>query len=137
MTSTATTTPATTSTVGALIRTGIAATVAASAATMAVAALGRAAGISLDVADAPIPVSGFGVLTAAFSLVGVILAAVLSRFARHPRRVFVRTTVVLTVLSLVPDVIVDAGAATRALLMLTHLVAAAIVVPAVARRLAA
>ncbi|MEU7754160.1 DUF6069 family protein [Micromonospora sp. NPDC049101] len=137
MTSTATTTRATTSTVGALIRTGIAATVAASAATMAIAAAGRAAGISLDVADAPIPVSGFGVLTAAFSLVGVILAAVLSRFARHPRRVFVRTTVVLTVLSLVPDVIVDAGAATKALLMLTHLVAAAIVVPAVARRLAA
>ncbi|MFG1916892.1 DUF6069 family protein [Micromonospora sp. NPDC048898] len=137
MTTTATATPATTSTLGALIRTGVLATVAASAATMAVAAVGRAAGISLDVADAPIPVSGFGVLTAAFSLVGVILAAVLSRFTRHPRRVFVRTTVVLTVLSLVPDVIVDAGAATKALLMLTHLVAAAIVVPAVARRLAA
>ena len=44
--------------------------------------------------------------------------------------------VVLTVLSLVPDVIVDAAPATKALLMLTHLVAAAIVVPAVARRLA-
>ncbi|MEU8330365.1 DUF6069 family protein [Micromonospora sp. NPDC048839] len=137
MTTTATTTPAATSTVGALIRTGVAATLAASAATMAVAAVGRAAGISLDVADAPIPVTGFGVLTAVFSLVGVILAAVLSRFARRPRRAFVRTTVVLTVLSLVPDVIVDAGAATKALLMVTHLVAAAIVIPAVARRLAA
>jgi len=45
-------------------------------------------------------------------------------------------TVVLTVLSLVPDAIADAGPATRALLMLTHLVAAAIVIPAVARRLA-
>lgn len=33
--------------------------------------------------------------------------------------------------------IVDAGAATKVLLMLTHLVAAAIVIPAVARRLAA
>ena len=33
-------------------------------------------------------------------------------------------------------VIVDAAPATKALLMLTHLVAAAIVVPAVARRLA-
>ncbi|MGC5285117.1 DUF6069 family protein [Micromonospora sp. DT231] len=138
MTTTATTTtPATTSTVGALIRTGLVATVAASAATMAIAAVGRAAGISLDVADAPIPVSGFGVLTAVFSLVGVILAALLSRFAGRPRRSFVRTTVMLTVLSLVPDVIVDAGAATKALLMLTHLVAAAIVIPAIARRLAA
>ncbi|MCG5472484.1 DUF6069 family protein [Micromonospora sp. LAH09] len=137
MTSTATTTPAATSTFGALIRTGLVATVAASAATMAVAAVGHAAGVSLDVADAPIPVTGFGVLTAAFSLVGVLLAALLSRFARRPRRTFVRTTVVLTALSLVPDVIADAGAGTKALLMLTHLVAAAIVIPALARRLAA
>ncbi|AVT38244.1 DUF6069 family protein [Plantactinospora sp. BB1] len=137
MTSTVNPTRATTSTVGAVIRTGVIATVAASAATMAVAAAGHAAGISLDISGAPIPVSGFGMLTAVFSLIGVVMAALLSRFARRPRRTFVRTTVVLTVLSLVPDVIVDAGVATKALLMLTHLVAAAIVIPAVARRLAA
>ncbi len=136
MTTTVNTTRATTSTIGALIRTGVIAAVAASAATMAVAAAGRAAGISLDVAGAPIPVAGFGMLTAVFSLIGVVIAALLSRFARRPRRTFVRTTVVLTVLSLVPDVVVDAGPATKALLMLTHLVAAAIVIPAVARRLA-
>ncbi|MFF0469557.1 DUF6069 family protein [Micromonospora zamorensis] len=58
MTSTATTPATTTSTFGALIRTGLLATVAASAATMAVAAVGDATGISLDVADAPIPVTG-------------------------------------------------------------------------------
>ncbi|AVT28520.1 hypothetical protein C6361_02295 [Plantactinospora sp. BC1] len=137
MTSTVNPTRATTSTVGTVIRTGVIATVAASAATMAVAAAGHAAGISLDMSGAPIPVSGFGMLTAVFSLIGVVMAALLSRFARRPRRTFVRTTVVLTVLSLVPDVIVDAGVATKALLMLTHLVAAAIVIPAVARRLAA
>ncbi len=118
-----------------LTRTGVAATAAASAATMIVAAAGRAAGISLDVSGAPIPISGFGVLTAVFSLAGLVLAVVLSRTARHPRRAFIRTTVVLTALSLVPDVIADAGPATKALLMLTHLVAAAIVIPAVARRL--
>ncbi|MEQ4305798.1 DUF6069 family protein [Plantactinospora sp. B6F1] len=126
-----------TATVGALIRTGVIATVAASAATMAVAAGGHAAGVSLDLGGAPIPVSGFGVLTAVFSLIGVVIAMLLSRYARRPQRTFVHTTVVLTVLSLVPDVIVDAGVATKALLMLTHLVAAAIVIPAVARRLAA
>ncbi|MBX7266581.1 hypothetical protein KIF24_11390 [Micromonospora sp. Llam7] len=134
---TAVNTTRTTSTVGALIRTGAVATVAACAATMAVAAIGRAAGISLDLGGAPIPVTGFGVLTAVFSLIGVVIAALLSRFARRPRRTFVRTTVALTALSLVPDVIADAGAGTKALLMLTHLVAAAIVIPAVARRLAA
>ncbi len=104
---------------------------------MAVAAAGQAAGISLDVGGAPIPVPGFATLTAFFSVIGLVLAVVLARLARHPRSTFVRTTVVLTVLSLVPDVIVDAAPATKALLMLTHLVAAAIVIPAVARRLSA
>ncbi|MEV0131022.1 DUF6069 family protein [Dactylosporangium sp. NPDC050688] len=137
MTTTVNATRAAASTIGPLIRAGAAAVVAASAATMAVAAAGHAAGISLDMAGAPIPVSGFGVLTAAFSAIGVVIAALLARFARHPRRTFVRTTVVLTVLSLVPDVLADATAPTKALLMLTHLVAAAIVIPAVARRLAA
>jgi hypothetical protein len=137
MTTTVNTTRATTSTVGALIGTGVAAAVAASAATMALAAAGHAAGISLDMSGAPIPVAGFGTLTAVFSLVGVVIAVVLSRFARRPRRAFVRTTVVLTVLSLVPDALADAAPATKALLMLTHLVAAAVVIPAVARRLAA
>jgi peptidoglycan/LPS O-acetylase OafA/YrhL len=64
----------------------------------------------------------------------VVLAVVLRRTARNPRRIFIRTTVVLTALSLVPDVIADADPATKGLLMLTHLVAAAIVIPAVARR---
>lgn len=137
MNTTVNTTHATTSTIGALVGTGVAAAVAASAATMAVAAAGQVAGISLDMGGAPIPIAGFGMLTAVFSLIGVVIAAVLSRFARRPRRTFVRATVVLSVLSLVPDAIADAGPATKALLMLTHLVAAAIVIPAVARRLAA
>jgi hypothetical protein len=136
MTTTVHTTRTAASSIGSLIGSGVAATAAASAATMAVAAAGHAAGISLDVGGAPIPVTGFGVLTAVFSLVGVVLAVVLAYRSGNPRRAFVRTTVVLTVLSLVPDVIADAGAATKALLMLTHLVAAAIVIPVIARRLA-
>lgn len=119
-----------------LLGTGVVAAAVASAATPAVAAAGRAAGISLDTAGGPIPVLGFATLTAFFSLVGLVIAVVLARVARHPRRTWIRTAVVLTVLSLVPDVIIDAAPATQALLMLTHVVAAAIVVPAVARRLA-
>ena len=122
---------------GHLIRGGVVALAAASIATVTVATAGHAIGISLDVDGAPIPVLGFGTLTALFSFVGLVLAGVLARTVRHPRRAFVRTTVVLTVLSLIPDVLVDAAPATRALLMLTHLVAAAIVIPAVARRLSA
>ena len=118
-----------------LLGTGVVATALASAATPAVAAAGLAAGISLDIAGAPIPVPGFATLTAFFSVIGLVIAVVLARFARHPRRAWIRTTVALTALSLVPDVLVDAVPATQALLMLTHVVAAAIVVPAVARRL--
>ena len=129
--------PAATTSTGSLLVGGVVATALASVATPVVAAAGNAAGISLDIAGAPIPVPGFATLTAVFSLVGVVLAVVLSRFARHPRRTFVRTTVVLTVLSFVPDVIAPAAPATKALLMLTHVVAAAIVIPAVARRLSA
>lgn len=116
---------------------GAIAAVVAGAATTAIAAVGQLAGISLVVGGTPIPVPGFGVLTVIFSLVGLVLALVLARLVRRPRAVFVRTTVVLTVLSLVPDVLVDASTATRVLLMLAHVVAAAIVVPTIARRLSA
>ncbi|MQA81632.1 MAG: hypothetical protein GEV10_24645 [Streptosporangiales bacterium] len=122
---------------GSLLRTGVVAAALASAATSAVAAAGHAAGISLDMGGVPLPVSGFAVLTAVFSLVGLVLAAILSRTARHPRRIFVWTTVVLTACSLVPDVLADAASVTKVLLMTAHLVAAAIVIPAVARRLTA
>lgn len=102
-----------------------------------VAAAGEFAGISLVVGGAPIPVFGFAVLTVIFSVVGLVLALVLARSARRPRTAFVRTTIVLTALSLVPDVLADASAATTVLLMLAHVVAAAIVIPAIARRLSA
>ena len=120
-----------------LITVGLTAAAVAAAATATVAAVGEFAGISLVVSGAPIPVSGFAVLTLIFSVVGLALALVLARTVRRPRTAFVRTTVVLTVLSLVPDVLADASAATKALLMLAHVVAAAIVIPAIARRLSA
>ncbi|WP_020580057.1 DUF6069 family protein [Actinopolymorpha alba] len=137
MTTTLNTTQIATPRFSALTMTGVAATTIASAATMTVAAAGHAVGISLDMGGAPIPITGFGVLTAGFSLLGLVLAVALARWARHPQRTFVRTTVVLTALSLVPDAIAPADSTTKALLMLTHLVAAVIVVPAIARRLAA
>jgi uncharacterized protein DUF6069 len=120
-----------------LVVAGLIAAAIAAAATTAVAAAGQFAGISLAVGGAPIPVAGFAVLTAAFSVVGLVLALVLARTVRLPRPAFVRTTVALTALSLVPDVLADAATATKVLLMLTHVVAAAIVIPAIARRLSA
>jgi hypothetical protein len=119
-----------------LIGGGLVAAGLAAVATSAVAAAGEFAGIGLIVGGAAIPVSGFAVLTAICSVVGLALALVL-RWARRPRAVFLRTTIALTALSLVPDVLADASPATKVLLMVTHLVAAAIVIPVVARRLSA
>lgn len=135
ITATSTATSSSVSTAGSLLRNGAAATVVAAAATTAVAAAGQAVGISLDIAGAPIPASGFATLTVMFSVIGLLIALGLRRFARRPRTTWIRTTVALTVLSLVPDVLVDAATTTKTLLMVTHLVAAAIVIPAVARRL--
>ena len=120
---------------GPLLRTGLLSVVLAAVATTSLAAVGRAAGISLDMAGQPIPPLGFGTLTIVFGLVGVALAVALKRWAGRPRRDFLTTTVVLTALSLVPDVLADVSGPTRALLMATHLVAVGIVVPTIARRL--
>ena len=66
-----------------------------------------------------------------------MIARVLWTRARHPRHSFVVATVALTAVSLVPDVLADATTASRLVLGLTHLVAAAIVIPTLAERLPA
>ncbi|OIJ24556.1 DUF6069 family protein [Nocardioides luteus] len=115
---------------------GVAATVAATAVVTALAATASAAGVSFETAGSPIPLLGFAQLTAFFSLIGVAMAAVMARVARRPRRTFVVTAVALTVLSLVPDATFGFDIASAVTLMTLHLVAAVIVVPVLARRLA-
>ena len=116
-------------------RTGVAAGAAASVATFATAAVAQGLDVSLKVSDKAIPLVGFAQLTFVFSLIGTILAVVLSRRANRPRHTFVATTIALTALSMVPDLLADAQTATRLTLALTHVVAAAIVIPALASRL--
>jgi hypothetical protein len=119
-----------------LVRAGIVAGLVAAVATTAIASIAHAAGVSLETAPGEqIPLLGFGQLTLFFTAVGVGLAAVLRRRARAPRSTFVKATVVLTALSLVPDLMLSADAATKVTLVATHLVAAAIVIPALAARL--
>jgi hypothetical protein len=60
----------------------------------------------------------------------------MARRSAHARDLFVKTTLALTALSFVPDVLADAQTATKLTLILTHVVAAAIVIPAIASRLA-
>jgi|SRR5436190_7659899 len=118
-----------------VLGTGLLAGAGAAVATSAIAAVAHGLGVSLDVGGSAIPIAAFAQLTFVAAVIGTILAVVLSRRADHPQRTFVRTTVVLTALSIVPDVLVDAQVATKLTLALTHVVAAAIVIPALASRL--
>jgi hypothetical protein len=115
---------------------GIAAAVVASVATTVLAAVASAAGISFaDSTGASIPIAGFAQLTLVFSLVGVGIAAIMARKVHQPRPTFVRTAVALTALSFVPDLTFGFDAGSAATLITLHTVAAAIVVPTLARRL--
>ena len=104
-----------------------------------VAAAASVAGVSFaDKTGASIPPFGFAELTLIFSLIGVGIAAILARKAVHPRQTFVRTTVVLVVLSFIPDLLPQIGFdhMSAFTLMGLHVLAAAIVIPTLARRLA-
>jgi hypothetical protein len=109
---------------------GLATGVVAAIVVAAVAALFSAAGHPLSVGDGPdaaIPLLGFAQMVLIGALVGIPLA-------RHTsRRTFVRTAVALTALSCVPSLALGTTAIDKAGLVLTHVVAAAIIVPRLAR----
>jgi Family of unknown function (DUF6069) len=118
-----------------LWRTGLAAGAAASVATVAFAAVTEGAGVSFKIAGEAIPLPGFAQVTFVATMIGVLLAVVFSHRATHARRTFIRTTLALTAVSFVPDVLADAQASTKVALVLSHIVAAAIVIPMLASRL--
>lgn len=116
---------------------GVAAAIVAAVATTVLAALASGAGVSFaDQTGASIPIAGFAELTLIFSLLGTAVAAVMARKAHRPRTTFVRTTVTLTALSFVPDLTFGFDAASAGTLIALHTVAAAIVIPTLAGRLA-
>lgn len=119
----------------ALVVPGLVAVAAAAVATIAVALVAKAAGVDFVSQGKAIPAAGFGVLTAMLALPALVLAAALRRWAARPRRTWIATTVTLTVLSLAAPFFLHTDAASVAVLMLAHVVAAAIVVPAIAARL--
>src|SRR4051794_37211125 len=107
---------------------GLATGVAGAVASTAVAAAFQAAGHSLAVTDGAIPVLAFAQMVLLSTVVGIVIA-------RHTSRTtFYRAAVALTVLSCVPDLALGDGVLSKAGLVLTHVVAAAIIVPRLARR---
>ena len=122
--------------VGRFGRAGMAAGFAAAAVNVAAVAAARQFGVGVEIQDEAIPLLGFAQVTLFAAIIGIGLAAVFARRARRPRHAFVVTTVVLSALSMVPPAIIDADVATKLVLGLTHVVAAVIVIPAIAARLA-
>ena len=127
--------PARTTRARALWFAGVASGAVAAVATTVIAAAARSADVPLAIDGEQIPLLGFAQLTMMCAVVGTVLAVSFAKWARRPQRTFVVTTVVLTALSLVPDVMATATTGSKLVLMLTHVVAASIVVPTLAKRL--
>jgi Family of unknown function (DUF6069) len=122
-----------------LAGTGLIATLAAMASTTLAAGLAEAVGVDFEVPDGgeAIPLPGFAVMTGVFSVVGVVIAAALLRWSARPAERFVQTAVTLTAISLVAPLISAANTATIIALVVLHLVAATVMIPALARSLRA
>ena len=114
-----------------LWRTGAKAGVIAAVATTAVAVAAKAIDVPVTIEGEAIPALGFAQLTLVCTAIGIGIA----KLCRGSRTRFVRIALALTALSFVPDLTADASTATKATLMLTHVVAATIVIPAIAGRL--
>lgn len=116
---------------------GLLAAVAAVVLVAGAAALALALGVDFEITDGgeSIPVSGFAVVTSAFCLVGVVIALGLARWSASPARRFVQVTIPLTAVSLVPPFLAGANPGTTASLVSLHLLAGAVMIPAVARGL--
>ena len=113
-----------------LVRSGAIAGAIAAVCTTVVAVTASAADVSLEIDAQAIPVAAF----AWWTLVGAAVGVVLARLLRERRR-FVVVTTVLVGLSLIPAIAAPDDTATRAVLVGAHLLAAAIIIPALSRRL--
>ncbi len=102
-------------------------------AVVALAAVWRGGGVQLA-AGGDIPLPGFATVTLFAAMVGGLIAAAFRRGSatRH----FFQTTVVLAALSCLLPLFMAPGVAGKLALISTHLVAAAIIIPVLARRIA-
>jgi hypothetical protein len=130
------TTTTTTTGTSSVWKTVAAATLAAAAATEAVVAIAGTAGTDVAIQGEDLKFGGCSVAVVLCMLAGALVLAAVRRWSSAPARTWVRATVALTVLSVVPDLTVpDTSTSSRLVLIGAHVVAAAIVIPAVARKL--
>jgi len=96
----------------------------------------KAADVPLTVDGKEFPLFAFPQVALMATVVGVVIALVVSRHSSRPRHTFVAITVGLTLLSLVPPLALSTDAATKVTLEIAHVVAAAFVIPMLASKLA-
>ena len=113
-----------------LVRSGALAGAIAAVCTTVVAAIATAADVSLDVNAKAIPIPAF----AWWTLIGAAVGVLLARLLRQRRR-FVLVTAAAAGLSLIPAIGAPDDTATKAVLVGTHLLAAAIIIPTLGQRL--
>ena len=113
-----------------LMKVGAIAGVVAAVAVTIVAAIASAADVSLEVDGKAIPVAAFAIWTIVAAALGVLLAKVLRN-----RKRFVVVTTVATAVTLIPAIATPDDTATKLVLVATHVLAAAIIIPALAREL--
>jgi hypothetical protein len=114
-----------------LVHLGALAGTIAAVCTTVVAAIASAADVSLEIDAKAIPIPAF----AWWTIIGAALGVVLARLLRE-RRPFVVVATVAVGLSLIPAIAAPDDTATKAVLVGTHLLAAAIIIPTLSRRLA-
>ena len=84
---------------------GLVATAIAAVVTTLIAVIAKVAGVDFGSSVGDVPISAFPMLTVYCSVIGIIIAEVIVRVAAMPRSTFQITMIVLTGLSLVPDVL--------------------------------
>jgi hypothetical protein len=113
---------------------GIAGAVAAVATTV-IGAIAKASDVPLVLGELEVQVPAFAIFTLVGAALGAVIATQLQERSAQPRRTFLITTIVLTALSVLPDLTADATTATKLTLVGAHLVAAVVIIPALAARL--
>jgi hypothetical protein len=123
-------------------RVGAVATIAGAFVTELFALAARGLDVPMKAADPgaasakDIPVGGFATAVLMWAAVGTVLAIVLARRSKAPARTFAVTTITLTVLSLLgPVLATHTATSTKIVLAVAHIVAAAVVIPPLTKRL--
>ena len=97
-------------------------------------AIAEGAGVPMEVAEnstaqpEQIPLLGYTMVILGSTLIGLLLATAFARWARRPRLAFVITALVLTAVSFAFPATTTATAATKVVLEITHVVAAALII---------